>query len=299
MSVENRLFRAYGRGYSRSFLIYILVTAVALGGVGCITGLVFVLPLEDKGFVWLAAFVSFILLTLVVTLVGAMVVIRRRANTLDDVFSPLGLEGKAYLQNGRQYRGTYRGYPVHIYFRRGPRLEIYLDVPLGVHLGIGCKDSIPRAAANISGKDALEVNDPEFSHLAVYPSHPRWADEFLKDPQTRAAILRLTNEETATEIRVFNIAPGALSWQAHYLPMNLITAENVRAWLGILHELARLAQTVPPPENPVQESGLTRTLRTDRHRPTLTVAAFTCGFFVLMAACIVIGVAALIFLSGG
>jgi hypothetical protein len=285
MSVEKRLFRAYGQGCGRGLLIYALVAVVMVSGFCCVSVLVMAVPGENRAIAWAVGIALFVMLAVGVTVAWAVWAIRRRASTLDDVFIPLGLEGKAYLQNGRQYHGAYHGYPVHVYFSRGPTLTIYLDAPLGVRMGVGRSGALSGAAAKITSKDALEVDDPEFGHLVVYPSHREWASEFLENPQAREGILRLTNEETATEVRVFSIAPSAVMWQVRYLPMRLITTENVRTWLDDLYQLTRLAQSVTPPEHPIQESGLEHTVRSERSKLTMPIVGVTCGVIALMSLC--------------
>jgi hypothetical protein len=293
MSVEKRLFRAYGQGCGRGLLIYALVAVVMVSGFCCVSVLVMAVPGENRAIAWAVGVSLFVLLAVGVTVAWAVWTIRKRAHTLDDVFTPLGLEGKAYLQNGRQYHGTYHGYPVHVYFSRGPTLAIYIDVPLGVRMGVGRDGVLSGAAAKVASKDALEVGDPRFGHLVVYPSHREWAAEFLENPQAREDILRLTTEETATEVRVFSITPGAMMWQVRYLPMRVITTENVRTWLDALYQLARAAEGVTPPEHPMQESRLEHTSRANRGKLVLPIAGLTCGFIALVSLCI-LGVAGLL-----
>lgn len=300
MSVENRLFRAYGKGCGRGLLIYALAAVVVLCGVCSISAMVMVIPAgESRGILWAVLVSVFVLLVVGITAIGAVIVIRRRAATLDAVFAPLGLAGKSYMYNGRQYHGTYRGYPLHIYFYRGPTLAIYVDVPLGVRMGVGRGGALSSAAAQLTDKDALEVDDPRFEHLEVYPSHPEWATEFLANPETRETILRLTSEETASEVRVFSITPEALLWQTRYLPMRFITAERVRAWLDDLSQLARLARDVPPPDHPLQESGMEQTARAERGKFVWPAVGITCGVLALMGVCMLLVSGVLIYLSEG
>jgi hypothetical protein len=219
--------------------------------------------------------------------VWAVITIRGRASELDKAFLPLGLQGRGYLINGRQYHGRFRGYAVHVYFYRGPTLQIYLDLPLGTRLGIGRQGAISQFAADLMDKKALSVDDPAFDHLVIYPVDYEWAGEFLADHQARAAILRLTDEDTAAELRALSITPNALLWQSHYNTVRNIHPESVRAWIDDLYELARIAQGLRSPRVTAVESDLERASRADRGKFTWPVLGVTCGIIAAMAACII------------
>jgi hypothetical protein len=223
--------------------------------------------------------------------------IRKRASEFDEAFLPLGLEGRMYLTNGRQYHGSFRGYPMHVYFYRGPTLQIYLDVPLRTRVGIGRKGAIARIAADMVKKDVLPVDDPEFEHLDVYPDDHQWASELFADPQARESILRLTSEEAATELRSISITPSALLLQTRYIPTDNITPENVHQWVTDLWELARIAQGLQPPKIISEETQLERSTRADRSKITLWAVIGTCGFFALMTVCILAITATMIFIE--
>jgi hypothetical protein len=299
MSTENRLFRAYGQGCARSTLIYILVALAVLGGFCCLSVGAFLLPIDQdaKLWVWLVLLLLFMFMAITATVIGSVWTIRKRAVELDATFQPLGLQGRGYLQNGRQYHGTYRGYPIHVYFYRGPTLQIYLDVPLRTRLGIGHKSELARLASSMISKDMLDLDDPEFERLAIYPDDQRWAADLFADPQARAAILRLTGEETATELRSLSITPKALLWQSRYLPVRAITPENVRTWVSDLSELARIAQDLMPPTVAAVESTLEQNIRLDRSKYTGRIIGITCGIIGLMTACMVGVSILLIFLT--
>jgi len=289
MSTENRLFRAYGQGCARGTLIYSLVAVIIIGGFCCLSTMVLMLPLDDgiRPFVWVGVIVTFIFLAVGVTVVGAVVVVRKRARDLDEIFLPLGLEGRGYLTNGRQYHGTYHGYPLHVYFHRGPTLQIYLDVPLGTRVGIGRQSELARLASTMLPKELLDIDDPAFEHLAIYPDDHQWTTNLFADSQIRDTILRLTNEEAATEVRSLSITPNAILWQTRYIPLRNIKTEAVRAWINDLYEMARTAQGLTPPTVSAVESGLERTTRTDRGKYTGPIIGITCGIVAAMAGCII------------
>lgn len=289
MTTENRLFRAYSQGCARGTLLYAVIAVIVIGGFCCLSVLAFLLPIDQdiRLFVWVGLVVAFMFTAVGATAVGAVIVIRRRASTLDEVFIPFGLEGRGYLTNGRQYHGTYRGYPLHVYFYRGPTLQIYLDVPLGTRLGIGRHGAISRLAADMTDKKELLIDDPEFEHLVVYPDNIRWASDLFADPQARETILRLIDEDTAAELRTLSITPNALLWQSRYNPVRNINSETVRVWINDLYELARIAQGLTPPTVTTAESSLEHTTRTDRSKYTWPIVGITCGIVAAMAGCII------------
>ena len=299
MTTENRLFRAYGQGCARGTLIYSLVAVIIVGGFCCLSTLVLMLPLDDgiKPFVWVGVIVAFMFLAIGITVVGAIVVVRRRASELDEIFTPLGLEGRSYLTNGRQYHGTYRGYPMHVYFYRGPTLQIYLDAPLGTRLGIGRKSELARLAGSLIEREVLDLDDPELEHLAIYPDDSRWAMDLFTDQQAHAAILRLISEEAAAEVRSLSITPNAILWQTRYIPLRNINMDAVRPWINDLSELARIAQGLTPPTVSAVESGLERTTRADRSKYTWPIVGITCGIVAAMAGCIIAISAVIIILA--
>jgi hypothetical protein len=289
MTTENRLFRAYGQGCARGTILYVIVAVIVIGGFCCLTALTFLLPIDEeiRLYVWVALIVAFMFVTVGVTAILAVLTLLRRAGELDKAFLPLGLQGRGYLINGRQYHGTFRGYAIHVYFYRGPTLQIYLDVPLGTRLGIGRHGAISRLAADMTEKRALSVDDPEFDHLVIYPDDHQWAGELFADSQAREVILRLIDEDTAAELRSLSITPNALLWQSHYNPVRNINAESVSAWINDLYELARIAQGLRPPRVTALESGLEHTSRTDRSKYTWPTVGITCGVIAAMAACVV------------
>ncbi|MCW5213627.1 hypothetical protein VU04_12065, partial [Desulfobulbus sp. TB] len=222
-----------------------------------------------------------------VTVIGAVIVIRRRASELDEIFLPLGLEGRGYLTNGRQYHGTFRGYAIHAYFYRGPTLQIYLDVPLGTRVGMGRHGAISRLAADMTDKKPLPVDDPDFDHLVIYPDDICWASDLIADPKAREIILRLTDEESATELRTLSITPNALLWQSRYNPVRNINPETIRTRIEDLFELARIAVDLTAPTITATESGIEQTSRTDRSKYTWPIVGITCGVIAAMAGCII------------
>jgi len=300
MTTENRLLRAYGQGCARGTLLYAALAIVIFGGFCCLSAAAALLPVDDdfRIWIWVGLIILFMLTMIGGVIIWAVFTIRRRGSELDAIFTPMGLEGRGYLTNGRQYHGNLHGYPMHVYFYRGPTLQIYLDVPLGTRVGIGRKSELARLARNLIERDVLDLNDPDFDELAIYPDEPRWASDLFADPQARAAVLRLTSEDSAAELRSLSITPNALLWQSRYIPLRNINAETVHAWVNDLHELARIAKGLTPPTVSAVESTLEQTTRTDRSKYTWPLIGITCSVFAAIAACGVIIAAVTLILVG-
>ena len=299
MSTENRLARAYGLGCARGMLIYIVVTIVVIAGFACLAFAAAFLPIDSdyKIFVWVGLILLFMFIVIGGIVAWGVWAYSKRARELDEAFVPLGLQGRIYLTNGRQFHGSHRGYPMHVYFYRGPTLQIYFDVPLQTRVGIGRTGAIARFAADRLDRDALDIDDPEFEHLVVYPDDQKWAAELFADSQAREAVLRLTKEESAVELRTLSITPNALLLQSRHLHTDYITPEVVRQWVNDLYELARIAQDIYPPEVTTVESKMESASRADRGKFTWPVIGITCGFFAVMTVCILAITAALIFIE--
>ncbi len=289
MTIENRLLRAYGQGCARSTLLYVVVAVIIIGGFCCLSSVAFSLPVDDdlRLWIWVGVIITFMFVAIGITAFGVVVVVRKRARELDEIFFPLGLEGRGYLTNGRQYHGTFHGYPMHIYFYRGPTLQIYLDVPLGTRVGIGRKSELARLAGGMINREVLDTGNPEFEHLAIYPDDPRWATDLFADLRAQETILRLTSEESAAELRTLSLTPNAMLWQTRHIPLRNINGEAVRSWINDLYELARIAQGLTPPAVTAVESGLEHTTRTDRSKYTWPIIGITCGIIAAMVGCII------------
>ena len=299
---ESRLIKAWGGGCARSFAVRIAAAIVVIGGFGCLTAAAFMLPIDEdmRLYVWGGLLLAFIFLVIGGVIAWGVWSVRKRAGELDAAFTPLGLTGKMYLQNGRQYHGTLRGRQIDVYVYRGPTLQIYLAAPLGTRVGISRKGIIQKIAADSLKKETLDISDPGFDHLSIYPLDHRWMRELVTDPQAREIILRLTEEQAAAEIRTLMIQPNALLLQLGYTQIKNITPENVRAWMDDLWELARIADGLHPPTKTAEETEMEHTTRTARSKYTWPIIGITCGVFALMAACMaVIAVIFILFEKSG
>jgi len=296
---ESRLFKAWGQGCARSLVIRIIVAVFVVGGFLCVTLATALLPIDQdiKIFIWVGLIVIFMATIITGVFVWGILHIRKTAAELDQVFTPLGLEGRMYLLNGRHYHGIYHGYPIHAYFSRGPTLEIYLEASLKTRVGIGRKGAIEKAAASILDKTPLQIEDPAFEHLVIYPLDHNWTANLLADHSVRESVLQLTSEGSATEIRSISVTPEALKFEIRFIHTSHITQESVRAWVNELNRLVRIAESLPPPTVSTEETSLETTNRRNRGKFFWPIIGITCGFFAVLSICILAITALLIMLE--
>ena len=302
---EGRLARAWGRGCALSLTLRLVLLAVVLCAV---VGLIVVAVLvsgamgvdQEVGFwLFLAGLIGFMFLLIAGVAVWAVLLVRNRSNQLDAAFKPLGLEGRMYLTNGRQYHGSVRGRQVDAYFYRGPILDLYVAAPLRTRFGISLKSGLGSLAADLLKREPLQISDPAFDRLALYALDERWARDLLDDPRARELILELTQDETPIEIRQLLFQPQAVHLKLQHTHLDLITPENVNAWTAALVELAELAERLTPAWVTAEESSLEQKSRMERSAFTLPVIGITCGFFALMTICILVITFVLIYLEEG
>ncbi len=247
--MSNKLLTRWGAGYGLRALLSLLLPLIAFGILIACMIIVALLPLphirgwDDRdlralilvGGLGLAVFAALIL----VTLFGVWLIVNR-ARALDAAFTPLGLGGKMFLLNGRQYHGAHGGRQVDAYFYRGPALDLYVGSSVKTRVGIGTRDSVGTAIAGMINRPPIETGDSELDGLAVYTLDPDWARPLLADPQAKAALLRLVADESAFGLRSVSLQPGSALLRMRYVNWKMITAEAVRQWAG---DLIAVAQT--------------------------------------------------------
>lgn len=304
--MSNKLLTRWGTGCGLRAILSLLLPLVAFGILIACMLIVALLPLphirgwsdRDVRALILAgglALAFFAALTFV-TLFGVRLIVNR-ARALDAAFTPLGLAGGAYLLNGRQYHGTRLGRQVDAYFYRGPALDLYVSASIKTRLGIGTKESIGMAIAGMMNRQPLDIGDPEFGRLAIYPLDEAWARTLLADPQAKAALLRLADDASLFGLRSVNIQPGSISLRMRSIDWKKITAESARQRTDDLITLARAAESLPAPEQTAEESNLERTARLNRGSFSLRLMAITFAVFGFLFVCILAAVLIMIALT--
>lgn len=296
---ENRLIKAWGQGCARSMVIRIIVTIIVLCAFLSITVATILLPINQdiKIFIWVGLVVAFILVIVISVIGWGFINIRKRAVELDTIFVPLGLKGKIYLLNGRQYHGVYQGYPMHVYFSRGPLIEIFLEHKLNTRVGIGRKGRITKAVANLLSREPLDINNPSFENLVIYPLDEKWTRNLLADQITQDAVLNLMDESSNIELRSISITPGGIKFEVRYIPYNDINSDEVRTWINDLYTLIRRSAALPQPDVFTEETKIETINRTDRSKFIMPIIGITCGLLIFSSFCILVIVSLIIFLE--
>lgn len=285
---ESKVAKSWGATCARQALLAIIILLVV---VASLVGLVIVsvlLPITESQriYLWVGGLPLLLFLMVGGIFAWSAHTIRRRAAQLDAAFNPMGLNGRAYLWNGRQYHGTWSGRQVDVYFYRGPSLAIYIASPLNTRLGIRLKGPLSQMASSLSSCPELVSSDPELTHLGIYPIDERWARELLDNPQAKAAILRLTSAEAGFEFRNLLFQPEAIQFQIHRINLSTITTENLRIWIKDLFDLVGIAESLSAPRFTTVASPMERKTRLNRSDFALPIMGITCGIIAFFAAII-------------
>jgi hypothetical protein len=241
---------------------------------------------------------AFVVLALAATTVAVVWMLYRRALQLDAAFEPLGLSGRGYLANGRQYHGTLYGRQVDVYFYRGPALDIYLSTPVAARLSAGTRDRLSAGLARAFGRRPLALDDPAYAQLAVSARDEAWARRLLAEPEAQAALARLTGNAGVLEKRQVSFQPGAVQLRLSRTRMSVITSGNARVWLDDLVRLARVAESLPPPAEAPAASRLEQTMRANRDAITLPMLLVLLGVLVVLMLCAAAAAAVLMAMEG-
>ena len=226
----------------------------------------------------------------------AIWVLLRRRSQLDAVFMPLGLAGSGLNLSGRQYHGAFQGRRVDVYYipdtgglrAFGPptKLDLYLATPLKTSLAVVTRDAVTEAAARLTKQPELRPADADWANRDIYALDSAWSGALLADPAAKTAILRLTTDQGALELRQFILRPEALHLSLLRFPQSVLTPQIAQGWLDDLLLTARVAESLPPPTQTEQASGLERVVRTDRNRVTLITWGILLALGLVAVACV-------------
>lgn len=212
-----------------------------------------------------------------------IIVMTRRKKWLDSVFTPLGLTGKPYMLNWREYTGTYRGRKICARFYRGPTVEINIETSLKTRFGIADQNQPGLYIASLANRKPISFTQQGLESLRVFALDENWTTRLLESEDAGAAVVRLikAGDSWAVFRQVF-LRP--LSFQLHlYRNKNMyeyiFTADDVRQWTDDLITVAERAECLPEPEITAEESRLEIASRTGKI--TRNAIIFTIGFFFL------------------
>lgn len=214
-----------------------------------------------------------------IPLLIAVFTIRKRAQYLDGIFTPLGLKGESYLVYGRHYWGPLGGREVDVYIYRGPTLEVRMSTAGTTRFQVMPKNTIPVAVAGIFNKGAMPAPVPELEPYSIYPLDEAWTRNLLQDSRAAAAILTLMTKGLDWALfRHVEVHPGAVLLfinRSRKLFSNLSQLNEVQPWLSALKDLAEAIDAQPQPEItalPIRSTS--RESRQKRSKWTTTIILF-------------------------
>jgi hypothetical protein len=306
--MDDKLVRAYGKSFMRRMLFSLLVGGLLIACLACLLiGLAIVpeniLSQEIKPFVLGATLVLFFSTAIGATILWVVSRNRQLYAQLDAAFTPLGLAGSRYLLTGRQYRGTFHGRTVHVYYHvsggrslRTPDLVIYIQGNFRTRLGLGSENVLTSAGGALLGRTPLELNEPAYEGILIYPLDETWSRSLLTAPHARKAVARLVGQNTHG-LRALVFSPISVYLQIRHFDTQLIAPHTVRAWVDDLIGLAETAEGLSPPTKTAQASDLELVSQSNRAK----FVPIALGIVALMIICpllIVITVFLTLFLFG-
>jgi hypothetical protein len=228
----------------------------------CLVGLfTFVLPELDK-------FVSsdpsgnppLLLLVLGVILIAGMIiapsiamgfVIQRRANMLDSIFLPLGLQGSMYMVVGHHYWGVINHRAVDVYIYRGPTMEIRVYAKSKARVQILPGKSLPVQISGVVKKQPMQGTHPQMSAYAIYADDEAWTQQLLAQPGMPEILQSLMAGHADWAVfRHVEIQPNEVLLYLHRSKQIFVKADQfiaVQAWISSLAALATLLEALPDP----------------------------------------------------
>lgn len=185
------------------------------------------------------------LIFLVIPLGMGALIVYRRGQRWDEKFTPLGLVGSRLVLVSRQWHGTTPGgSPVHVKLYRGPLLYVTVSGSLPSRMAIGTRTALGQAVGGMF-PNQIALTDPDMLHLAASGPDEGWVRGLLNDSAARAAILRLTRDEAATEVRSVILAPEHVQLVINRFRLDLLSTEAIAAWLADLDTLVAVAEGTP------------------------------------------------------
>lgn len=226
---------------------------------------------------------------IIVPVIAMWFVIQRRANMLDSIFLPLGLQGAMYMMVGRHYWGDINGRAVDVYIYRGPTMEIRISSRGRARVQILPGDSLPVQISGVLNKHPMQTNAAQMAGYAIYADDEAWAQQLLAQPGLPDILQSLISGHADWAIfRHVEIQPGEVLLYLHrskqmFVKANQFTA--VQAWIGSLTALAETLEALPDPAIPAEPiHGISREERQKRSK-FLLVAVL--GILILLPVCLI------------
>jgi hypothetical protein len=226
---------------------------------------------------------------IVVPAVAMWVVIRRRANMLDSIFLPLGLQGSMYMLVGRHYWGVVHGRVVDVYIYRGPTMEIRVYAASKTRAQILPGESLPVRIGGVLNKQPMPVAHPQMRGYAIYADDETWMQQLLAQrgmPEIMQTLL--AGYADWAIFRHVEIQPNEVLLYLHRSKHMWIKADQfvaAQVWIGSLAALATALETLP---DPAIQAGPNRGLsREERQKRSKVLLAGVLGIVVLLPICLI------------
>ena len=303
--MNDRLIQAYGRQIARRTIYSIAIGILLCFCLFCMVGGIVLLPVSEdiKLPLFLVVFILFFLAAIGGTAFWVFSRNRETYRQLDRAFCAVGLTGSRYLISGRQYQGTVRGRKVNVYYYissgrtfRTPDLTIYIEGNFNTRLGIGSKNILTTAGGTLAGQTHLELNEPAYDELLIYPLDETWSRNLLVAPQARDAVTRMVGKDTPGTRGVI-FAPQSLKLQIRHFDLDIVTPDSVREWIDDMLALTEIGEGLLPPTQTAQSSDLELASQSNRAK-FLPIALGIVAVMIICPAVIVGGVFLAIYLLG-
>lgn len=278
------------RGCGFRFLVMLYVFGVVGVCMACSLLLVPVLGIDPSIVIMLGLFGG-VILAVMGAIAGIFVYRLRRDSDLDEAFTAVGLEGRAYQVGGRQFHGTIQGRTVEVYLARGPMLDIYVHAPLNTDVAIGTRSSLGATLNKLINREPMQLHGPTYKDMLVFGIDENWTRGLLDTPAGQKTISHLMHSHT-TELRQIQITAHTTLFRIHRINPTNITTPAVQTWLAALFHLVNTAQQLPQPTITAQPSQLAKKVR----QSPLNSPAVLIGISVAIVAIVLISTILLTFL---
>ncbi|MCJ7622915.1 MAG: hypothetical protein MUO76_05395 [Anaerolineaceae bacterium] len=303
----NKFLRSGTKSYQRGCLFTLIAAAIAIP-LTCILVFIPVYFATRSGVsssqsLWIMVIPASLYLLILIGGGAAAVLyfIRRRSRWMDDIFIPLGLEGRSYTITGRQYHGTIAGRKVDVLYYRGPALNIYIESDIGTRLSLSPSDNIIPALSGLFKKEPFRLDDIPDQVITVIAHEERWARQLVAQAEVVGLVRELVFDDTDFLYQQVFLSPGSLSFRLFGTDKMFdvkIDPQQGSRWVDTLIRLTEYVEQKPAPEEHLEESELEQ--RTQRGTLNVTrIAIIVIAIFLVISILLILGISAVVILLSG
>jgi len=284
--MDSKILRSWINGCGRQTALIFGLMAVDLLVMSAVVVIALRAPVspDDRAMIIAIGVVVDLILSALVVIVWGVSTRILRMNPLNDAFASLGFASRGIFKGGG-FTGQFHGRRVDAYLTRGPRFDLYVEAGTHTRLTVGNPERLTEMVGKLANQPPLQLNDPAYQDLRVYPQDETWAQSYLDDPSVRDAIHEVTAAQSPSERRYFVISPGSIALRIHYARLDAINADSLLRWLEALLTLARVAESLPPPAQVAEISRMERYARTNRAVLLLPVLGVVIAIVLATLAC--------------